>query len=56
MYLCDAWVMLDAAESSQKTPAELGYGIQSLTMFVADVDAYYNRAKAATITTPRSQS
>jgi uncharacterized glyoxalase superfamily protein PhnB len=47
MYLGDAWVMLDAADPGQKTPAELGYGTQSLTVFVADVDAHYNRAKAA---------
>jgi uncharacterized glyoxalase superfamily protein PhnB len=47
MYLGDAWVMLDAADPSQKTPAELGYGTQSLTVFVADVDLHYNRAKAA---------
>jgi uncharacterized glyoxalase superfamily protein PhnB len=47
MYLGEAWVMLDAAAIGQKTPAELGYGTQSLTVFVADVDAHFNRAKAA---------
>ncbi|HXW43826.1 MAG TPA: VOC family protein [Streptosporangiaceae bacterium] len=47
MYLGDAWVMLDAAEPGQQTPAELGYGTQSLTLFVADVDAHYARAQAA---------
>jgi len=47
MYLGDAWIMLDAADPGQKTPAELGYGTQSLTVFVADVGAHYNKAKAA---------
>ena len=47
MYLGDAWVMPDAADHGEKTPAELGYGTQSLTVFVADVDAHYNKAKTA---------
>ena len=46
MYLGEAWIMLDAAGASQKTPAELGYGTQSLTVFVPDVDAHYDRAKS----------
>jgi len=47
MYLGDAYVMLDAADPGQKTPAELGYGTQSLTVFVPDVDAHYQKAKSA---------
>lgn len=47
MYLGDAWVMLDALDADEKTPAELGYGTQSLTVFVQDVDAHYERAKSA---------
>ena len=47
VHLGDAWVMLNAADPDEKTPAELGYGTQSLTVFVADVDAHYERAKAA---------
>jgi uncharacterized glyoxalase superfamily protein PhnB len=39
--------MLDATDPGQKTPAELGYGTQSLTVFVADVNAHYGKAKAA---------
>ncbi|MGA2145716.1 MAG: VOC family protein [Bryobacteraceae bacterium] len=31
----------------QATPAELGYGTESLTVFVDDVDAHFARAKAA---------
>src|SRR5262245_26387107 len=42
-----AHVMLDAADPGQKTPAELGYGTQSLTVFVPDVDAHYQKAKSA---------
>ena len=47
MYLGDAWVMLGALETGQQVPAELGYGTQSLTVFLADVDAHYDKAKAA---------
>ena len=47
MYPGGAWVMLDAADPGQQTPAELGYGTQSLNGFVADVDANYDRARSA---------
>jgi uncharacterized glyoxalase superfamily protein PhnB len=47
MYLGDAYVMLDAAETGQKTPAELGYGTQMLTVFVADIEAHYSKSRAA---------
>ena len=47
MYLHDAWVMLDAADPGQKTPAELGYGTQSLTVFVPDIDAHFGTARSA---------
>lgn len=47
MYLGDAWIMLDTAAADEKTPAELGYGTQSLTVFVPDVDAHYQTAKSA---------
>src|ERR1700733_3471976 len=47
MYLSRAWVMLEAAGPNQKTAAELGYATQSLTVFVADVDAHYHKAQAA---------
>ncbi len=35
-YLGDAWIMLDAADTTRKTPAELSYGTQSLTVLAAD--------------------
>jgi uncharacterized glyoxalase superfamily protein PhnB len=47
MYLGDAYVMLDATDPGQKTPAELGYGTQSLTVFVPDASAHYQTAKSA---------
>lgn len=37
-YLSDAWIMLDAADTCEMTPAGLGYGTQSLTVFVSDVE------------------
>lgn len=47
MYLGDAWIMLDTADAGEKTPAELGYGTQSLTVLVRDVDAHCQTAKSA---------
>jgi uncharacterized glyoxalase superfamily protein PhnB len=47
MYLGDAWIMLDTADTGQKTPTELGYGTQSLTIFIPDADAHYSKAKSA---------
>lgn len=38
---------LTTPNNGQKTPAELGYGTQSLTVFVPDVDAHYEKAKSA---------
>lgn len=34
------------AGTGQKPPAQLGYGTQSLTIFVDDVDGHYARARA----------
>jgi uncharacterized glyoxalase superfamily protein PhnB len=47
LHLGEAWVMLNEADPGQKTPAELGYGTQSLTVFVPDVGAHYEKAKTA---------
>lgn len=33
--------------SGQRSPAQLGYGTQSLTVFIDDVDLHHARAKAA---------
>jgi uncharacterized glyoxalase superfamily protein PhnB len=47
VHLGDAWIMLHAADPGQLSPAELGYGTQSLTVFVEGVEAHFERAKAA---------
>jgi uncharacterized glyoxalase superfamily protein PhnB len=47
VYLGKAWIMLKAARPGTASPAQLGHGTQSLTVFVNDVDAHYQRAKAA---------
>jgi predicted enzyme related to lactoylglutathione lyase len=47
MHLGNAWVMLRSALPGNASPAKLGYGTQSLTVFVDDVEAHFQRAKAA---------
>jgi len=45
--LGDAWLMIRRAASNEKTPSELGFGTQSLTIFVENVEAHCGRAKSA---------
>ncbi|MGB8479008.1 MAG: VOC family protein [Acidobacteriaceae bacterium] len=45
MHLGDAWIMLKRAPEGCSVPSDLGYGTQSLTVFVEDVDAHFQRAK-----------
>jgi uncharacterized glyoxalase superfamily protein PhnB len=47
MHLGKAWVMLHRARHGGGSPAQRGYGTQSLTVFVEDVDEHFERAKAA---------
>jgi uncharacterized glyoxalase superfamily protein PhnB len=47
VYLGKAYLMLKRAPPAQPTPDELGYGTQSLTIFVDNVEAHYEKAKAA---------
>ena len=47
MYLGNAWIMLRGPGQGEASPAQLGYGTQSLTVFVEDVDAHFEKAKAA---------
>jgi uncharacterized glyoxalase superfamily protein PhnB len=47
MHLGDAWIMLRRARPGCAAPAQLGCYTQSLTVFVEDVDAHFERAKAA---------
>lgn len=45
MYLGRAFLMVKQADHA--TPAQMGYGTQSLTLFVEDVEGHFARAKAA---------
>ncbi len=47
MHLGNAWIMVNGARAGRVSPAQLGCGMQSLTVFVEDVDAHFQRAKAA---------
>ncbi len=47
MYLGKAYVMLRHPRGNELTPAQLGYGTQSLTILVEDVDAHCAHTKAA---------
>lgn len=46
MFLGNAWIMLERARPGRSSPAKLGCWTQSLTVFVDDVDAHLERAKA----------
>ena len=47
VHLSNAWIMVKQEEAGRASPAQLGYGTQSLTVFVEDVEAHFLRAKAA---------
>ena len=47
MHLGAAWIMVKRARAGQASPAQLGFGTQSLTVFVDDVDAHFHRVKSA---------
>jgi uncharacterized glyoxalase superfamily protein PhnB len=47
MYLGNAVVMLNSARPGSASPAQIGCATQSLTVFVDDVDAQFERTKAA---------
>ncbi len=47
MHLGNAWIMLRSAREGSASPLKLGYGTQSLTVFVDDLEAHYARSKAA---------
>ncbi|MGB6667522.1 MAG: VOC family protein [Candidatus Acidiferrum sp.] len=47
VHLGNAWIMVKQAKPGCASPAKLGYGTQSLTVFVEDVEGHYRRAKAA---------
>jgi uncharacterized glyoxalase superfamily protein PhnB len=47
MYLGNAYIMLRSARPGETSPAQIGQQTQSLTIFVEDVDAHYERTKSA---------
>src|SRR5215471_20149226 len=47
MHLGNAWIMLKRARPGSASPAQLGYGTQSLTVFVDDVAKHFQTAREA---------
>jgi uncharacterized glyoxalase superfamily protein PhnB len=47
LYAGKAVIMVKQAKPGQQSPAQLGYGTQSLTIFIDDVDAHFRRAQSA---------
>jgi uncharacterized glyoxalase superfamily protein PhnB len=47
MHLGDAWIMLRRSRPGEASPVQCGVATQSLTVFVDDVDAHFERAKSA---------
>lgn len=47
LHLGNAWIMAKQGQQGSASPAKLGYGTQSLTVFVDDVEAHFQKAKAA---------
>ena len=43
----NAWIMLKQLSPNAQTPSELGYGTQSLTLFIDEVEAHSERARSA---------
>ena len=41
-----AWIMLEKARAQRATPKQLGSGTQSLTVFIEDIEAHFERAKS----------
>lgn len=47
MYLGKVFIMIERARDRRASPAQLGCGTQSLTVFVEDIEAHFERAKSA---------
>jgi uncharacterized glyoxalase superfamily protein PhnB len=47
MHFANAWIMLKRAREGSASPAKLGFGTQSLTVFVDDLEAHFRRTKEA---------
>ncbi len=46
MHLGDAWIMLKKTPAGNASPGQLGFGTQSLTIFVGDVESHFAKSKA----------
>ncbi|MGB2665247.1 MAG: VOC family protein [Candidatus Acidiferrum sp.] len=46
----NAWIMVKQARHETPTPKELGFGTQSLTIFIEDVEAHFKHAKSFGVT------
>jgi uncharacterized glyoxalase superfamily protein PhnB len=46
VHLGQAWIMVKQAEAGWASPGKLGYGTQSLTVFIENVEGHYERARA----------
>jgi uncharacterized glyoxalase superfamily protein PhnB len=46
----NAWIMLKQIAPEGRTPRELGFGTQSLTIFIEDLETHIARAQAAGVT------
>src|SRR5271157_3661004 len=46
----NAWIMLKRSRHEDATPKELGFGTQSLTVFIEDIHAHFQHAKSAGVT------
>jgi len=47
MFVGDVHIMLSRARSGWASPAQIGHQTQSLTVFVEDVEAHFQKAKSA---------
>lgn len=47
MRLGAAWIMVHGVKPDSRSPVEIGYHTQSLTVFVDDVDSHFAATKAA---------
>ena len=46
----NAWIMLKKAPHAGAPPKQLGFGMQSLTIFIEDVEEHFQRAKSNEVT------
>jgi uncharacterized glyoxalase superfamily protein PhnB len=46
----NAWIMLEKVRHEGGSPKQLGFGTQSLTIFIEEIDAHFQMAKSAGVT------